>query len=248
MGHGRLSPCPTFGGAGLVRLPTYALEVRMRFLFAICTATAILTGCGVNSQDSPASPELSAEPTGSAFDGLFIRISADRVREIQTDSSTSAFQREALQDGVLTFAEYESAVLQMASCVEDSGGEVKLDLNVRGGYKHIISYPIDRTDVAAAVQKCVTDSLSVIEQLWAEVTAVPELDLQTAMVEMRTCLIDRGFPDPPVTSEPSDFRLYMRTLNSRGEFSEERMTEYQECAQRVEDKWGLSYFAPVSID
>lgn|GEM_PF-5536758 len=187
-----------------------------------------------------------ASPAPAQHGGLAIRISPERAAQVQADDTISAVQKRALEDAELTFAEYESAVLEAAECIRASGGEVTLELNVRGRYKYITSYPAERNDVGQAVSDCIRDHLSVLEQLWAEVTAVPEHEVEAAMEEMRSCLVQRDFFDPPTSGKQEDFRLYIRTLNSRGEFTEERMGEYLECARQVEDKWGLSYFAPIT--
>lgn len=124
-------------------------------------------------------------------------------------ASASEPERTLFEDGVLTFAEYQSAVMQTISCMESAGvtvvhfpgygrggiGEPGPRLSRRGVYSYVgaVNGAADRppTEAAAATAACKSGSAQV-EFAWAQHTAPSEVELQAMRDQMAKCLRDAG--------------------------------------------------------
>jgi hypothetical protein len=177
-------------------------------------------------------------------------LDAQRTEAIRKDETIPAGQRVLLSDGVLTFSEYEAAILEMARCVRAAGGQLELGeprLNRRGLYTYSPSWPVSSpSGTEATIRECIEENLSLVSLLWAEVVTVPEQELRAAMGEMRNCLSGKGIPDVGALSQPADFHAFLRDKALAGTLTPEFQTTYLSCALEVENNWGIAGFAPAT--
>lgn len=164
--------------------------------------------------------------------------------------SVTEFQRDLMVDGVVTFGDYEAAILTMARCINQSGGalgEGEPKLNRRGLYTYSPSWPLDSPPgTENAVRRCIDDHVGTISLFWAEVVAVPQEELAKAMSEMGDCLKISGVTDAPDTQHPRDFHLFIRDKARVGLLTASLQEVYLACASGVEERWGIAGFAPAT--
>lgn len=121
----------------------------------------------------------------------------------------SVRERPLIEDGVLSFKEYESAVLGTIACLEHSGltvmhfpgygragvGLPGPRLSSRGVYSYVAtmtgSADNPPTRAAEATSSCKAGSAQV-EFMWAQHTAPSEVEKQAMRDQMAKCLIDAG--------------------------------------------------------
>ncbi|RLP74523.1 hypothetical protein D9V32_12590 [Mycetocola tolaasinivorans] len=126
-----------------------------------------------------------AEPTAAPFDIALVK------------ESTTPFQLTILEDGVVTAAEYESAVLAHRSCVENAGaspGEIEsLGHNQRGFQVEIIA---DTEEEAARIdslaEACHGEYLSDVADVWVYQQLLSEKELDAIRPDVASCLRDVG--------------------------------------------------------
>ncbi|MCB1247049.1 MAG: hypothetical protein KDB69_07285 [Acidimicrobiia bacterium] len=107
----------------------------------------------------------------------------------------SDYQREVLEDGVVTFSEYESAVLATMSCIEDNGFGVRGPFDFQGGLSFdVIVAPGEQlmpgdmgdtgSDVLAqsdrAVEDCEAHFLFPLVDVYNEANAPPSIGCRKA--------------------------------------------------------------------
>lgn len=179
-------------------------------LLPLAALVAVLSGCGSGSGKAPDD----AKPTAPAFSAFTFDAS-----RLNAAPDLSAFQRSILEDGVLTFPEYEQATLAFLSCVEDGGVIVRHveadqykegpELTSRGQYRFSLYLP-NREGKPAAVDemrglenRCGTEFTAVIQQLWAEHIAPSEKELAAAREALAVCLREQGLdiPEPPSSED-----------------------------------------------
>jgi hypothetical protein len=151
--------------------------------------------------------------------------------EIASDS-----QRPALEDGVVTFDEYEAAALRTVQCINEGGmqGEAPFDEHTRvyvvgARWRSSGSREGDQQK-QAAVAACDAEHWNAISQAWSAQNQPTEQVLQQARSALGTCLRNAGLsvPDAPA---PQDFEPYRKT------------EAFAACARQVQDEFGLPYFA-----
>jgi hypothetical protein len=100
-------------------------------------------------------------------------------------------QRVLIEDGELTFAEYERAVFNLVDCVSAEGIEV---LSPELEDDNFYSYTVVLTDRSdAVVGACEAEHFSYIELVWAEVNRQDPADEQREIEQVASCLRDAGF-------------------------------------------------------
>ncbi|MCC6960225.1 MAG: hypothetical protein IT301_10295 [Dehalococcoidia bacterium] len=131
-------------------------------------------------------------------------------------------ERPLLEDGVLTFAEYQSAVLDAVACIERGGvkvvhfpgygrggvGEPGPRLSSRGVYSYAGSVQGSSGSVPADAARVVADckaGSAQVEFIWAQHTAPSEVELQAMRDAMAVCLREAGASVPE--AHPSDVQL-----------------------------------------
>lgn len=179
-------------------------------LFALAALVAVLSGCGSGPREAPDA----SKPTAPAFSAFTFDAS-----RLSAAPDLSSFQRSILEDGELTFAEYERATLGFLSCVEDGGVIVRHvegdryaegpELTSRGQYRFSLYLP-NRDGKPATVDemrgletRCGVEFTTVIQQLWAEHIAPSETELAAAREALALCLRAEGFeiPEPPSSED-----------------------------------------------
>ncbi|MGH6692992.1 MAG: hypothetical protein ACREF4_20175, partial [Gammaproteobacteria bacterium] len=156
---------------------------------------------------------------GSPAAGEGFAVSPERLAEAL--ALTSAEQADILADGVLTFGEYESAVMSMTECVRERIPDVSLvvvgrngefvpgpRLNNRNRYDYGFIYhgSIEASEVAIA--ECKRQHLSEVEFFWAEHVAPSERDLQEARYALARCVRDAGEDFDVESADAAAFEPY----------------------------------------
>lgn len=190
---------------------------------AVVLVAAACTGGVVGPADRTSSPVASTTTAGPI--GV---PSTDTVGDAPSTTSSvpatmpgdiPAFQRALLEDGV-TFAEYESAVLAAAACIEQHGFEVygpfTGDQLPRGKVYAPGSDPSQRYSLGvvtpdtasaeiqnaarSALDDCQTEYLDYVDAAWDDVVAPSEEDLNRFYTDLVACLRGNGFDiDEPWT-------------------------------------------------
>mgnify|MGYP006915173715 CR=1 FL=1 len=219
-------------------------------------ATAIVVLCGlavVGCGHSPNKDSDNGQPrtnnrrqVASSYE-----FGKSRANQITRDMATSEAVKKKIADGVITFTEYESAVLSMLSCVEDAGASIRQRdpvLSSRGLYTWGISWQISKGDLSDKVFACEQRELGIIDLLWKEHVAPSEQEVQQAMQEMAACLSSSGLGTlvPPNSPQPRDFQAIPRTLAGAGR--DDDIPRYVSCARQVQDTFGLIGFIGESAE
>lgn len=233
------------------------LRVRsLSIRIAVALAAAILTwplstACGSdkgNTQSTSVHAPSSANRDrvlSGAYD-----IGKARTSAIRASAETSAPIKAALQDGKLEFAEYESAVLAMLSCVKSTGASIRdrdPALSSRGLYTWLISWSVAKGDLSKKVDACFESELGIIDLLWKENVAPSETDVQNAVQELTDCLQRSGLGDRiPESRQLRDFQHIPRSLAESG--NDAAIPTYVACARVAQDQFGLIGFIGESIN
>lgn len=153
-------------------------------------------------------------------------------------AGASAPQRRILEDGKLTYEEYESSVLATVACLEAGGMAIVVppELDVDGKtLKFSYSGGPSDTDGSAAqgvYRKCYNEYQSRVDQGWAYLQQPPESVLREARASLLRCLRDRGVAVPE-TLEPSDIEGLPVLAGEH----------YLPCLSAVQQEFGLPGFA-----
>ncbi|MFT4744636.1 MAG: hypothetical protein ACI9AD_000481 [Nitriliruptoraceae bacterium] len=139
----------------------------MTMLPAIVLLAASMAGCSIR-QDAPIDTSSISIPAGLP------------------DS-----QRVLIEDGELTFAEYERALFNLVDCMTAEGIKVLEPDLVDGKFYSYTVAQTDRSD--AVVDACDTEHFSYIEQVWADVNPQDPADEQREIEQVASCLRDLGF-------------------------------------------------------
>jgi hypothetical protein len=164
------------------------------------TGVASTTANAAISPTTQASASAEAVPVrgslGSSADISDYRIPEDSLR-IALGPTTSDFQKGLINDGVLTFSEYETAVFADVQCYADRGLTASPELDVRGDYQVNAAAP-DSATLNAAYAACTPQYYDVVDFLWRVHTAPSVQEYAAATDGMAQCLIEAGFKDVPL--------------------------------------------------
>lgn len=163
----------------------------------------------------------------------------------------SDFQSELLQDGVLTFSEYEAAVFAAVKCERDAGLQIFAypvpgtaqrpgpELTARGEYQYL-PVPPEGSDGAAlhrAFDECEARYAGALRPLWADHVAPTEKDMQSARDMIAKCLREHGVKAP---NQPSGNELMQLAFPPNGVPSHPRPNEpYLGCANSAAESYGI---------
>jgi len=163
--------------------------------------TTALAGCGGEEQPEPVGE---TDPMPAEVEQLFPSLPAAEAAW----AGASDFQRNLLRDGELSFGEYESAVLALASCASDEGitfakeptyntGTRRFEYSVIGGAT---------TGEAAATEtrlaRCESQYVQGIQGVWVWLHRSTELDLQKGDAALRACLAEWGDDQSDIAAVP----------------------------------------------
>lgn len=208
---------------------------------------AAAAGC---SNDGPAEPPRQRD--ASFFADLRYEIPSAEVVAILESTTMSDYVKDVVRDGTVTFGEYEAAVLDTVTCLQDLGavtapGEPKL--SARGLYtwtatgKAPASDPADHEALRAhadRLEACAQTFWSPIDYFWIRVVEPTEREKATAMKDLEACLEKSGLAEviPPSRSYESFEALLASSL------PEEVRLLVRQCGLEVEEKWALPKFVP----
>ncbi|MGB4861239.1 MAG: hypothetical protein WBO97_02165, partial [Tepidiformaceae bacterium] len=185
----------------------------------------------------------------SSLASLHIDIGPGRRAAVLRDPATSDEIRQVLEDGVITFPEYEASVLAMAACVRDAGGVFSRPdqprLSWRGLYTYSTGFPEAVPGAQAAVSGCVDRHVGILDLFWKELVSPSAKDIADAMAAMALCMRDNGLGTlVPESMAPQDFQKIVRTIAP----DESKLRAYVGCAKSAENEFGLIGFAPYTVD
>lgn len=151
-------------------------------------------------------------------------------------SEATSSQRAALQDGELTFPEYESAALRTVQCINDAGGmrgEAKFDrasssYTLGARWESSGSTDDDRRKQEES-DACYAEHWNGINQAWAAANQPSEQELIDARAALGDCLRTAGIDIP---SPPSEQDIQERR-GTAGFFS---------CLTQVQEEFGIPNF------
>ena len=179
-------------------------------LFPTLAAVAVLLGvaCGGGESEAPGDTPPPTAAAGQASEpdpidpGLLATLLAD----------TSDFQRDLLEDGMLTLDEYERAKLEEARCLMDQGLEIDPDRLRPDGmlrYTYFITASAEIASEAPAIMSdCDANFASEVDMAWA-VVSLPLLDnvIAESKAMVYGCLVESGFDpgDSSVDRQSAEF-------------------------------------------
>ena len=172
-------------------------RVREHGVLLVATTTAAsaaaLIACGGGSpnqvRDDGASTPATEDLVVEVSDAEYSRVSA---------SDAADYPKSVLEDRVITFAEYEAAVLQAVGCASEgkaylSTGTLRLDASFV--YRVAFSWKAaDRAEASAAVDDCAERFLGPLQDLWSKgrLGTVPESVYSAARETFWACIENAG--------------------------------------------------------
>lgn len=162
--------------------------------------------------------------------------------ELQAEAGkTSAFQQALLSDGLLTYAEYESAVLATVQCLRDRGIEIVTEPHPApgevivfefGGSTSFSGESAVRENEAARLsyEACYHEHQDVVDLAWARQHEVDERTLERARAALRSCLEEAGVEGIPKNAKGRDFQPF------------QRFEAFPKCQERVAEEFDISGF------
>jgi len=183
--------------------------------------------------------------------GAFVACSASQPPEVEPDGRTEfrlpsgladailadaagGPQHAALEDGIITFGEYERGVLDAVVCLKEKGLEPSQPvLDSRGVfYKFTYSVPDGRDDLFASARECMREHADAVSSAWSFVHQPTQKEFDDARAALVICLRDGGI-DVPEAPSPQFFVSLATSGNER----------YASCANRIQDEFGIEGFA-----
>jgi hypothetical protein len=202
--------------------------------FGVASLVAVLVllaaACGGGEQpDGETSGERGRSP---------IAVGPGTVDSLRADGTASEVL-ELMEDGDLTFEEYEQTVFSYMRCMEDFGFEAVSNfprLTPWGTYQvRIASFSFGERgiapgEVSAHSQECERSYRRGISRLWELRHQPTELELQDARKAFARCLRERGID---VEGDPGQSAISAQFMEANGtpEFE-----EWVECHRRVDDE------------
>jgi len=180
-------------------LTARALTVRPRLAALWCVvAVAMLVSC---RSEGPSGADGDTLSSGVYVDTT-VKLTQSEVLEIQRTSSE--FQAGLLQDGLLTFSEYEEAFLAMVQCVEAAGLTLaeRPQLTAEENYYLLLWYrdlqEMERDQPKA--DACRAEYFESIDRTWARRDPSAYASIYASALEaLKACLSEAGadLPDKP---------------------------------------------------
>ena len=155
---------------------------------------------------------------------------------------TSEFQLALLEDGDLTFAEYEAAALSYKQCIEGAGYRLTNPFEMTGTGKYVFFYVSSGTVDAAALPRCWDEHLNTVDKIWSiHAGNLPEYQRiqEEARAAMATCIREGGVEDFP--EQPGEFDYIPLFNETHPKYSGDKDL-YFSCRQRVADDYKLPAF------
>jgi len=160
----------------------------------------------------------------------------DQARLNSLRANATAEEIALLEDGELTFEEYEAGYTKALSCLYDSGlVDVfeRPELSPRWVYNWPVRFSdANRVAATAAFERCRAEHFSTLEFLWAEATAPTQEEVQAARIDLAQCLRDAGHD---VEENPTSATFLP--------FIYEADPDLRLCSTVVSDRYALPGFA-----
>lgn len=147
----------------------------------------------------------------------------------------SEFQRELIEDGIITFADYERAVYATVACLEERGVDVVEGPELTGRNVYQFTYAADDREQGPVVYwECYEEHQVVIDRVWAGTGQEnpTEEELEEARAALEACLRGAGI-DLPGGASSADFAAV----------AESDPTIFQPCSEEVSDEFDMPGFA-----
>jgi hypothetical protein len=160
-------------------------QLRILVALTLAIATLLAVACGGQKQDRPL-----PEGLGDAL------------------KATSAFQRNLLQDGELTYSEYESSVLATVQCLKDRGVTISVEPRLVPGKRLEFAYETSEANDASAssaYDDCYREYENLVDIVWYRQNAPSQQQLDAARAALADCLRKAGV-DLPEHPTSTDFR------------------------------------------
>jgi len=182
-----------------------------------------MTSCDSDSGDQPVSGAL--------------QLSDARLDALRAASSD--FEWGLIQDGEITFADYEQAAAAYIRCAKEAGASLTKDppeLTAMRTYFLEVTLPTaDAATIQASLAQCNQEYLDTVETEWAKFNAPSESYLQEARDALGSCLQSVGVE---IGDHPSSQDL-AQLLAGQGQG---RSHELLRCSRKVGTEFGLPGF------
>ena len=150
-------------------------------------------------------------------------------------AEASAYQRAILEDGTLTFEEYERAVLDTVACLRDADVRIvsapslqpdgrTLEFTFTGG-----SSRADAEAAGRVYDTCYAEHLDLVSLVWVFLDPTSERQLANARREFASCLREAGV-ELPADSTDADFARF---------YESEPPAAFHRCREHVVQELGL---------
>lgn len=209
-------------------------------LLAIALLATFTLSCSSGKASSTPGHGLAGLPTSISQLNDPAMTHVDKAQFGAMLASASSYQQGLIQDGSLTLDDYEKAELAEVNCLQSSGYEVaphSTDLDGTARFNIQVANIHDIGAEQQARHKCEQEYTSVIDQIWAQITAQIERTVSDeARHFMATCLKGRGISvsqrpwsssDPHLANAYSDCTKAMQAkYNVRNQFGVEGDENY----------------------
>lgn len=172
-----------------------------RTLAAAGTALLLATACTAADAPSDPPPTGTAPAGGSRSPADVAAEAVEHLRAVGADPS----QVEILQDGVVTFEEYEAAMLRSLDCIRDLGYDVRVKGTKPSDGVEVLDFEVwptspelefDNEEAVAAVDACHETWSAEVDAFWqvSSPGAIAFAERRDAAVgpALRACLEDHG--------------------------------------------------------
>jgi hypothetical protein len=176
----------------------------LRLAWLVVALGALLAGC--SSESSPGQGPVPEEVAPLPDHAAALFPSYDAATSAWT--TMSAFQRGLIEDGEVSFADYEAAVLAFTQCVEEAGLSFLDEPAYNSGtrkfeFSIVIGETVADADAGDAdTMNCATEYFSHVQALWNWNNAPTEAELQEADAAWRACMLDGGDDRDDVAAIP----------------------------------------------
>jgi hypothetical protein len=139
---------------------------------------------------------------------------------------------EILADGLLTWAEYEQAIIAKRECML-AAGYTKERIDLQTGFWRHASQGEDVTNAAA---RC-NEDLIVLSWLWATHHQTSEQERGRARMTLANCLRELAGAELPEIPDRGDLERYMQSPEAA-----RNPRAFLDCQYRVEEEFGFANF------
>ncbi|MDR0504981.1 MAG: hypothetical protein LBG70_04140 [Bifidobacteriaceae bacterium] len=173
---------------------------------------------------------------------------SNRPKSVNIDSikaTTSAFQAAILADGVVTNAEYESAVMANWQCVKDAGFEPdepqwngnNFEFGITVISQNEEAAEVNSTKQLAVWERCNTEYTNDVGDVWASQAVLSDSERDKMRPDVVACLRNHGL-ELPEDSDYAEIGAALATLDQSGQTAAmECMQQYEEFFRTLPEGW-----------